>query len=1520
MKKKLAKNLKKIIVAAVVVAGVAGALLLSQPQAPQPQSVGEPTKVVATPVAPAAYLAWHFYNGASGSNVDALPNPNVTHEWPVGVMVRLEWEDVYYGGGVNENDSCHVDPAIINSLINKAKNNRADASGVLINGVSTTIDMPIIFELDVLVSDTGLGVPEPTLPSGYSNKKADGKTLINTITGWTHIPACVRKVISSTVSYPTEMKFRNTNTGIIEAVSMNDNGVYWAGQWDAVHETGCIATTPKWTNTAFQQAIKTFAYDMGAIIDGIDNVGGFRIGLGVDGEYGSMTKDASGCPNETIMAQRITLPTVQNMIKDPATCGNGHICEDYITWFRDAMPHKEVYATVMYPAAEMLPRIQAHKVFTTTDSPIGLFQATLAVDSNNSWTSGYNPPRGLVQNMMLYSVTNPIAWEEAHTFTPSEAYWLYMAGLQVFPRWQSIISSGCNPETVNLDGRAQTYMCSQLTRMLGRTITTTDEIFTAFRETTYLPGCNQGAFSLFNTNCSSLCSAWNPAPPLGDGQCIAWNNHEYGQAGNFSVGLYQMNTDDTPAVEGQCVSDTGLNGVYMDGVEGGDKCYTWPGRSVDSSKALYTSIPYWAAGSGGNDHTTCIWGETSLWTCIFGPIGKADFRGNINATSNNGWRETYVGSDRAAGKQRTERYTTNLSGKTAFKLKPDDRWAYRDLPSATADPVNGIAFSVDVIYMNWGTDTLALKYHDDAGTVKTVAWQKTDTRRWVTQTVALNDARMTAIQALDYASFWIDANVNLNTAGTPVTDVCTGTLLGRCGELLHRVNVKALGALQVATATPTETPGGPTKTTTNTPTITQTPTETATRTATVNTSTPTRTNTVTATATPTPRGNPSIKSIVAEYGDSFNVPSANRPLSETVRLGQSTNDQVGGFRFTGLGIDKPAASYTATLELYITATTGSGWSIRVYGEAADQCVNFTTSWPASRTLTTASVVWAPSSGTGWKYSPDLGALVTEVITRAGWNDGNAICLIIVDNQAGANMVQAVAYDAEPTKAGLLRVGWVYSSGTATATPSATYTPSITPTPTATHTPTETGTVTQTPTPSATPTETPVGYYSYQIGGSLDDTHVYAESNDPTNYGTGMGLGYAAGLRYYVNIAPGSLITRAILSGPAYGYYPTTATLGLTITLQASADCDNFETSWPTSRTVGSGITWSTAITNEVTIDSADFGALVSPLVVTQTLSSMCIVIRDNGSTAGGQFFAWDWPLAPGQFAPRLGIEMDAAPSSTPTVTATPTRTATATATTAGTSTWTPTHTATVTNTPTVTQTPTATRTPTQTATATATATATRTATATSTPICGEIKTATTWSGTYSVTCGVYVHPGITLTLSNATVLIAGDYPFVVDGHLYVSGTATMRHMTETVDGAWGPLTLRAAQDAPIGPLTVTNVSAFTVAAPVTLTHLTVSTSTIGLDVLANISVLTATLEYNYVGLLLREGAAPVITHTNILTSGLLAVWVSQERDVSIPNVWWGITNTTTIDGLILDVNDDPALGFCHYLNPASAAW
>ncbi|MDB6033180.1 MAG: hypothetical protein JWM16_3518 [Verrucomicrobiales bacterium] len=154
-----------------------------------------------------------------------------------------------------------------------------------------------------------------------------------------------------------------------------------------------------------------------------------------------------------------------------------------------------------------------------------------------------------------------------------------------------------------------------------------------------------------------------------------------------------------------------------------------------------------------------------------------------------------------------------------------------------------------------------------------------------------------------------------------------------------------------------------------------------------------------------------LYSISATVNSSAN--DAEQPASGPVNLSSSdlelVNDaatgagnQTIGLRFENLAV--PAGSVIASANIQFSAdeTQNEATALLLRAQAADNAAIFITNANsiASRLLTTASIAWSPDP---WatvgergplQQTPDLSALVREVINRPGWSMGNAMAFII----------------------------------------------------------------------------------------------------------------------------------------------------------------------------------------------------------------------------------------------------------------------------------------------------------------------------------------------------------------------------------------------------------------------------------------------------------------------------------------------------------------------------------------------
>ena len=136
-----------------------------------------------------------------------------------------------------------------------------------------------------------------------------------------------------------------------------------------------------------------------------------------------------------------------------------------------------------------------------------------------------------------------------------------------------------------------------------------------------------------------------------------------------------------------------------------------------------------------------------------------------------------------------------------------------------------------------------------------------------------------------------------------------------------------------------------------------------------------------------------------------------------------------GFRFAGVGIP-PGKTITNAYVQFTSAADGAGTvALRIYGQNADQAAAFATAGSniTSRPRTTNSVVWNPpawsaSSRGSAQRTPDLSAILQEIVSRPGWALSNALAVIVMyEPSSGAR--EARTYDGDPAQVAVLRAEW-----------------------------------------------------------------------------------------------------------------------------------------------------------------------------------------------------------------------------------------------------------------------------------------------------------------------------------------------------------------------------------------------------------------------------------------------------------------------------------------------------------------
>jgi hypothetical protein len=143
--------------------------------------------------------------------------------------------------------------------------------------------------------------------------------------------------------------------------------------------------------------------------------------------------------------------------------------------------------------------------------------------------------------------------------------------------------------------------------------------------------------------------------------------------------------------------------------------------------------------------------------------------------------------------------------------------------------------------------------------------------------------------------------------------------------------------------------------------------------------------------------------------------------------GSAAPGELVGLRFTGLLIPQKATIESAWVQFHASQIDAVDCVLTIEGEAADHAESFAAVAHdiCTRPRTAASLAWTPPAWTAvgqagpGQRTPDLTAIVKEIVNRPGWSYGNAMVFVI----GGAGSRTAAAFAGGPESAAVLRVAW-----------------------------------------------------------------------------------------------------------------------------------------------------------------------------------------------------------------------------------------------------------------------------------------------------------------------------------------------------------------------------------------------------------------------------------------------------------------------------------------------------------------
>ena len=157
--------------------------------------------------------------------------------------------------------------------------------------------------------------------------------------------------------------------------------------------------------------------------------------------------------------------------------------------------------------------------------------------------------------------------------------------------------------------------------------------------------------------------------------------------------------------------------------------------------------------------------------------------------------------------------------------------------------------------------------------------------------------------------------------------------------------------------------------------------------------------------------------------------SVSRSSSDLELVDEGSNlDQTVGMRFNGVGIPQGAAILNAYLQFQVDETDSGSSDLEIRGQDDDNATTFTSSSGniSSRPTTGNVVSWAPPPWTSKgeagpdQRTPDLSAIIQEIVDRPGWVANNSMVIIIT----GSGERTAESYNGSSSAAPLLHVEYV----------------------------------------------------------------------------------------------------------------------------------------------------------------------------------------------------------------------------------------------------------------------------------------------------------------------------------------------------------------------------------------------------------------------------------------------------------------------------------------------------------------
>lgn len=126
-----------------------------------------------------------------------------------------------------------------------------------------------------------------------------------------------------------------------------------------------------------------------------------------------------------------------------------------------------------------------------------------------------------------------------------------------------------------------------------------------------------------------------------------------------------------------------------------------------------------------------------------------------------------------------------------------------------------------------------------------------------------------------------------------------------------------------------------------------------------------------------------------------------------------------GLLFPNITIPRGSTINSATMEIYRSAILDPAhdMNVDIYGNDVDNAVEYATEADVKdRALTDASVPWVEDDQAGgWRVSPDIAAVIQEIVSRPGFASGNNIAILLIAKGVVDKQWQGYSWDGHANK-------------------------------------------------------------------------------------------------------------------------------------------------------------------------------------------------------------------------------------------------------------------------------------------------------------------------------------------------------------------------------------------------------------------------------------------------------------------------------------------------------------------------